>query len=51
MGNTEYLHKYLRQLGQKPLAELGNRIVVGMAVGSDVAEGHRVIRAALQLPT
>ena len=49
MGQQQNLHKQRLQLLQKALAEVGNRIVIGMGVGSDIPKGHRIIRRLFQL--
>ena len=48
LGDQQNLHEQRRQLWQKPFAKGGNRIVIGMIVGGDVPEGHRVVGRLLQ---
>ena len=48
-GHHQYLHKQSRKLCQKPLSETGNRVVVRVAVGTDITKGNRIIAGLLQL--
>jgi hypothetical protein len=43
LGNEQNLNEERLQLRKKPLAEGGDRIVVGMIVGSNVAKSDRIV--------
>jgi len=51
MGDHQNFYEQPFELRQKPTPETGNSVVVGIAVGSDVTESNRVVRAAFQLAT
>ena len=48
LGQFEHLDKQAFQFAKKAAAKVSQRVVIGMAAGGDVAEGHRVIRGALK---
>ena len=49
LRQQEHLHKEVLQLGQEGAPKRRQGIVVGMLVACDEAEGHRLIRGALDL--
>ena len=51
IGHYEQLHEEGLQLRQETLAEGRDGVVIGVAIGRDEAEGHRVVRRLLQLAT
>ncbi len=48
-GHAEHVNEQLLDLLEKTTAEIGNGVVVGMLIGGDEAERHRIIRGTLQL--
>ena len=49
LGQQEYLHEELFQLGQERAPKCGQRIVIGMQIACDEAKGHRLIGSSLNL--
>jgi hypothetical protein len=43
LGQFQHLHKQRFQFGEKAPAEGGQRVMVRMAAGGDVAKGNRII--------
>ncbi len=48
-GDHQHLHEQALDLGQEPPAEAGQGVVVGMGIGGDEPERHRVMRRPLDL--
>jgi len=51
LGHLQELQKRLAQFVKKTPAERRQAVVIGMAAGTNVAEGHRIVGRPLQLAT
>lgn len=49
-GEQQDLIEHFLEMWQEPTPKRGNRIMVGMLIGRDITEGHRVVRCNLDLP-
>ncbi len=50
LAQLQHLHEQLTQLGQVPLAKIGNAVVIGMLIAAQDSERHVIIGGLFQLP-